>query len=223
MTGSTIPTNTAPTANTGEDQTVEATSFNGAPVTLDGSGSTDPDSTAGTNDDIVSFEWYEGSTFLGSGETKDHTFSLGEHTVTLIVTDSQGETDDDDVVITIVDTTGPTVNSISVSPDMLWPVNHKMVEVVVEVDAEDICDPEPICYIVDVTSNEPINGPGDGNTDLDWDYTDDPLVVLLRAERDGEGDGRVYTIHVVCEDASGNITLAEVDVTVPPDKGKKKK
>jgi hypothetical protein len=218
-----FPYDLPPVANAGPDQTVEQESYAGTEVTLDGSGSTDPDSTESTNDDIVSFEWYEEDTLLGSGETIDYTFQLGEHIVTLVVTDSHGDTDEDEVTITVEDTTPPTINSISASPDVLWPPNHKMVEVVVEVDAEDICDPEPLCVIVNVTCNEPINGPGDGNTDPDWEYTDDPLTVLLRAERAGGGNGRIYTVHVACMDASGNSTEASVDVTVPHDKGKGKK
>jgi hypothetical protein len=214
-----IPQNRMPIADAGSDQTVEQESYVGTEVTLDGSGSTDPDSTPGTNDDIVSFNWYEGTTLLGTGETLDHTFQLGTHAVTLRVTDSDGETDDDEVIVVVEDTTPPTINSISADPDELWPPNHKMVEVTVSVDAEDICDPEPFCYILGVSCDEPINGPGDGNTEPDWEFTDDPLVVLLRAERAGGGDGRVYTIDVVCEDASGNITTDTVDVIVPHDKG----
>ena len=45
---------------------------------------------------------------------------------------------------------------------------------------------------------------------------------MLRAERAGGGTGRVYTICVKCEDASGNIAEATVDVTVPHDQGKGK-
>jgi hypothetical protein len=33
------------------------------------------------------------------------------------------------------------------------------------------------------------------------------------------GSGRVYTIHVECSDASGNVTTGTVDVTVPHDQG----
>jgi len=215
--------NSPPVANAGPDQTVEAMSSAGALVTLDGSGSADPDSTPGTNDDIVSFQWYEGTVFLGSGEILIHTFQLGSHVVTLRVTDTAGEIDEDELIITVADTTAPTVTSISANPDVLRPPNHKMVEVIVEVVAEDNVDPEPFCYVVDVIANEPVNGPGDGNTESDWAYTDDPLVVLLRAERAGGGNGRIYTIHVMSEDASGNITIANVDVSVPHDKGKGKK
>jgi hypothetical protein len=122
-----------------------------------------------------------------------------------------------------LDITPPTIDEVYAHPDVLWPVNHKMVEVAVEVDVDDNCDPEPYCYILGVFSNEPINGPGDGNTDPDWEYTDNPLVVLLRAESAGDGDGRTYTIHVECKDVSGNTAIAEVEVIVPHDQGGGKK
>ncbi len=214
--------NSAPVADAGEDLTVEQESYHGTEVTLDGSGSTDPDSTPGTNDDIVSFDWYEGDTFLGSGETMNYIFPLGPHPVTLVVSDSFGETGDDEVMIVVEDTTPPSICSVSASPNTLWPPNHKMVDVTVTAAAEDICDAAPVCRIVDVTSNEPIDGLGDGHTEPDWEITG-AATVKLRAERAGVGTGRVYTIHVECTDASGNTATATVDVTVPHDKGEGKK
>jgi hypothetical protein len=213
--------NNPPTAGAGLDQTIEATSPAGASVTLDGSGSTDPDSTPGTNNDIEFFDWYEGATHLGSGETINYTFPLGTHTVTLVVTDSFEETDDDEVIIVVEDTTPPTINSVSASHSVLWPPNHGMVNVTVTVDAEDICDPAPVCNIVDITSNEPIDGLGDGDTAPDWEITSD-LTVNLRAERAGVGTARVYTIYIECTDASGNTAAATVEVTVPHDLGEGK-
>jgi hypothetical protein len=160
--------------------------------------------------------------FLGSSEIVDYTFALGTHTVTLVVTDSYGETDDDETTIVVQDTTQPTINSISADPAVLWPPNHKMVEVIVTVDAEDICDATPACNIINVTSNEPINGLGDGNTEPDREVTGD-LSVKLRAEHAGGGTGRVYTIHIACTDVSGNTATATVEVNVPHDQGKGKK
>jgi hypothetical protein len=204
--------NMPPVADAGPDQTVEQDSHAGAGVTLDGSGSSDPDGDPLT----YAWTWAGGS---ASGVTPTITLPLGTTTITLVVNDGTLDSDPDTVDITVEDTTPPTINSISADPDVLWPPNHKMVEVTVSVEFEDICDPEPFCYILGVSSNEPINGPGDGNTEPDWEYTDDPLVVLLRAERSGGGDGRIYTIEVECMDASGNITMVDVEVTVPHDKG----
>jgi len=56
-----------------------------------------------------------------------------------------------------------------------------------------------------------------------WElFDDEPLVALLRVERAGGGNGRVYTIDVECIDASGNTATAMVEVTVPHDQGKSK-
>jgi hypothetical protein len=143
-------------------------------------------------------------------------------TRTWTATDECGNSSSCVQTIAVVDTTPPTIHSVSASPNILWPPNHKMVEVTVTVDAVDICDPAPVCNIVNVTSNEPINGQGDGNTEPDWELTGD-LTVNLRAERAGGGTGRVYTLHIECTDASDNTIAATVEVTVPHDQGKGKK
>ena len=44
-----------------------------------------------------------------------------------------------------------------------------------------------------------------------------PLTVRLRAERLGEGTGRVYTIVIKCTDRAGNSAFKTVTVTVPHD------
>jgi hypothetical protein len=43
--------------------------------------------------------------------------------------------------------------------------------------------------------------------------------VQLRASRDGNGDGRVYTITFRARDASGNTSFVTATVTVPHDQG----
>ena len=73
--------------------------------------------------------------------------------------------------------------------------------------------------LVSVTSNEPDNGLGDGDTANDIVIVDD-FTFNLRAERSGTGQGRVYTITYQVTDACGNSTLASATVTVPHDKGK---
>ena len=64
-----------------------------------------------------------------------------------------------------------------------------------------------------VTSNEPVNAIGDGNTEPDWTITGD-LTVYLRSERSGTGDGRLYTIDVECSDGSSNVSMTSVEVSV---------
>ena len=115
--------------------------------------------------------------------------------------------------VSVVDTFPPVIKSLKASPNVLWPPNHKMVSTSIVVDTSDVCDTTPICKIIAVESNEPVNGTGDGDTDPDWEIIGD-LTVNLRAERDGAGTGRIYTVIVECTDASGNSSNAETAVTV---------
>ncbi len=57
-------------------------------------------------------------------------------------------------------------------------------------------------------------GTGDGDIGPDIRITS-PIKVRLRAERDPNGTGRVYTILVETSDPLGNKRLDEVTVTVP--------
>jgi hypothetical protein len=205
--------NSPPVADAGDDRTIEQATLAGTEVPLDGSGSYDLDN------NIVSYEWYEGEVLLGSGEIIQYTFQLGTHAVTLVVTDAYGETDEDEVVIIVTDETPPTIGSLTASPDVLWAPNHKMVEVTIGAVTSDICDADPVSRIISVTSNEPVNDIGDGNTEPDWEITGD-LTVDLRAERAGPLTSRIYTITVECTDFSGNTTTSTVTVTVPHDQGK---
>ncbi len=95
-----------------------------------------------------------------------------------------------------------------------------MVQVTVNASASDNCDGNPVCKISSVSSNEPENGLGDGDTSPDWEIIGD-LTVNLRAERSGKGSGRIYTIAVMCTDAVGNSSSGNVSVNVPHDRGKK--
>lgn len=122
------------------------------------------------------------------------------------------------ITITPVDTTPPVIDSLTANPNSLWQPDHKMAPVTLSVAVKDLCDTAPACRITGVTSNEAVNGPGDGNTSPDWEILG-TLIVNLRAERAGSGGGRIYTITTQCIDASGNSTSATVDVTVPHSSG----
>ncbi|MBV8518046.1 MAG: HYR domain-containing protein [Acidobacteria bacterium] len=139
------------------------------------------------------------------------TFALGTTTVNCTATNSAGSTSGS-FTVTVVDTTPPVVTSTTASPNSIWPPNHKMVNVTVTVNAIDAVDLTPTSRIIGVTSNQPINGPGDGNTNSDWVITG-PLTLQLRAERAGSND-RVYTITVETKDDAGNATTSTVKVTV---------
>ena len=85
--------------------------------------------------------------------------------------------------------------------------------------SEDYDGEEPSCRIISVSSNEPDNGLGDGDTAPDWEIMG-AATVNLRAERAGNGAGRVYTLTVECTDPAGDSATEYVTVTVPHDQGK---
>jgi hypothetical protein len=87
-----------------------------------------------------------------------------------------------------------------------------MVDVSLTVIATDLVDPAPMSHIVSVTSSQPDNGTGDGDTANDSVITG-PLTVQLRAER-SQGVDRVYTITIATTDFSGNTAQGTVNVTV---------
>jgi parallel beta-helix repeat protein len=201
-----------PVAEAGVDQTVLVVNDCRAEVTLDGTGSFDPDG------DTLTYVW-TGSFGTASGPSPTVRLPLGTHAITLTVNDGKGGTASDNVTITVKDGTPPKITKLAASPNVLWPPDHKMVPVSVNVSVSDNCDSKPVCKITSISSNEPENGLGDGDTAPDWKITGN-LTLNLRAERSGKGKGRVYTINVMCKDVYGNGSAGTATVTVPHDKGK---
>lgn len=110
------------------------------------------------------------------------------------------------------------VSNASVDQSTLWPPNHKLVPITVNYTLQNLCTTlRTVTTTLSVTSNEAINGTGDGNTDPDWVVVD-PHHVLLRSERAGTGNGRVYTITIKATDSKGNVATQAVTVTVGKDK-----
>ena len=192
-------TNQAPVANAGADQTVTADGSCSAIVRLDGGASSDADG------DPLTFTW-TGPFGTVAGSTAAVSLPAGTHVITLTVRDGRGGSSSDTLVVTVVDTTPPAVQSATATPSVLSPANHQWVAVMVTVSAVDGCGGSVRCRITSVTSNEPL---GD-----DWVITGD-LTLKLRAERLNKGTGRIYTVTIVCTDAAGNEATKTVTVTVP--------
>ena len=135
----------------------------------------------------------------------------GITTITWTATDPSNNTTTCLQTITVVDNEPPVIAGESASVVVLSPSNHTMRDVAISYTATDNC---AVTSVVNVTSNEPINGVGDGDTDPDWIVTDNHHVVL-RAERSAKGTGRIYTITITATDASGNTATKTVEVRVP--------
>lgn len=88
--------NSPPVASAGPDQTKSCGSTPVAPVTLDGSASSDPDH------DSLSFEWRdEGNNLVGASPVVNLTVAVGVHAYTLTVNDGHGFTSSDSVNVTV--------------------------------------------------------------------------------------------------------------------------
>lgn len=208
--------NQPPVADAGGPYEADCAGPGGAEVTLDGTASSDPDG------DPISFSWSAPGVIFddASSPTPKATFPLGTTTVTLIVDDGNGGTSIDETEVTVTEDTAPPTITIALSRDVLWPPNHKMVEIWADVTVTDNCDDDPEWYLLSVESSEPDNGKGDGNTVDDIQGanvgTQDEHFEL-RSERQGGGDGRKYTITYTAEDAAGNVAVVEACVRVPHD------
>ena len=108
------------------------------------------------------------------------------------------------VPVTVVDNEHPSMTAVVASIASLWPPNHRMVDITLDYGASDNCG-SATCA-VSVASDEP--------GDAEWEIVDTHHV-RLRAEREGSGLGRTYTISVTCTDAAGNTTVKSVAVLVP--------
>ena len=142
---------------------------------------------------------------------------LGDTSVTFTGTDDSSNAGMCSATVTVQDTIAPTI-SLTLAPAAHWPPNHKLFEVTATVVVDDICDPDPAITLTSITSNEPDDGLGDGDTAGDIqgaDFGTEDYTFLLRAERSGLGTGRIYTVTYTVSDGSGNETSAVAYVTIP--------
>lgn len=145
---------------------------------------------------------------------------LGTTTVTFTATDSGGASASCPATVTVVDTIPPQI-SVTLSRDLLWPPNHKLVDITATVNVTDVCDPHATFVLTSIASSEPDDGLGDGDTANDiqsYEIGTADTSFQLRSERSGLGSGRVYTIVYTASDKSGNTAQASATVNVPHDR-----
>ena len=147
-----------------------------------------------------------------------NTFPVGTTTITWTATDWAGNTATATQQVTVIDNTVPVITTNGQTLSM-WPPNHKystfqLTQFVT--GASDNCGGVSISNVVieKVTSDEIENGNGDGNTTNDIVIAGDCKSVQLRSEREGAGDGRVYTITFKVTDTHGNVGRATAKVVV---------
>ena len=147
---------------------------------------------------------------------------VGNYGVGYSATDPSGNTGTAARQVSVADTTPPVLTVVSPGP-ILWSPNHDYASFATTnlvTSATDTCDHAVSIgevVITQATSDEPQNAPGSGNTINDIVISSDCHSIQLRKERDGGGNGRVYTVFFRVTDASGNRTTNSVKATVPLD------
>lgn len=208
--------NQPPVAHAGADQTKNENTL----VTLDGSGSHDPDL------DGLSYYWSQiggagvaltGATTASPTFTAPNVAAGGAFLIfQLTVHDGHVSSVADTVQVAVVNVNDPPVCTLAqASPNLLWPPNHTMTQVSIL----GLTDPQnqmlTITYPT-VKQDEPINGLGDGDTSPDAAVSGNDI--LLRAERTGNGNGRVYVVQFTATNADGAHCSGTVKVAVPHNK-----
>nr|NIW46316.1 hypothetical protein [Gammaproteobacteria bacterium]NIW97089.1 hypothetical protein [Phycisphaerae bacterium] len=164
-----------PFAEAGPDQVVECAcnTQEGTKVTLDGTGSYDE------GDNPLTFTWT--GPFVESpanGATPTVTLESGcpgEYVITLVVNNGIEDSEPNDVVITVVDTTPPEF-ALTVTPSVLWPPNHKMVEITPSWTVSDECDASPDVSLVNIVMSEGDDTIGVGHTSDDIQIGEDGSI-----------------------------------------------
>ncbi|MCI0553752.1 MAG: T9SS type A sorting domain-containing protein [Anaerolineae bacterium] len=182
--------------------------------------------TANTNAANPTFEWsVTGGTINGDNTGSSVSVTAGgAGTMAVSVEVTDGATNCSNSVtqnVTVEDNQAPVITA-AINPITLWPPNHQYVTINVSQCVASVTDncatlATNNVIITKVTSDEPedAKGGGDGNTKNDMVIAANCQSVQLRSEREGSGNGRVYTIHLSVNDGNGNTGTATCLVTVP--------
>lgn len=127
--------------------------------------------------------------------------------------DAAGQTEEIRTVEFKIDKTAPSL-TVELDPTSIWPPNRKMVTVHAALNAVDEGSGVESAWLTSITSNEPS---GD-EEDIQADIGTAAAAFELRAERSGDGTGRIYTVTYTATDKAGNRTPVSVTVTVPHDR-----
>lgn len=112
----------------------------------------------------------------------------------------------------------PDCSSAYASEDSLWPPQHNLVNV----EILGITDPDGDVLSITVDSvfqDEPTNGLGDGDTSPDASGIGTGIV-MVRSERSGTGNGRVYHVNFTANDGMSGSCTGTVNIRVDKNQGK---
>jgi predicted extracellular nuclease len=139
-------------------------------------------------------------------------FKTPSQIVSLYAADQFRVSDHDPVLIGLC---LPPTLKVKVSPNKLWPPNHKLVTV--QAKFKSSSDVSSVT-LLSVTSSEPDSGLGYGDKPGDIVIVDNDTI-KLRAERYSAGPGRIYTITYQAVNSCGGTVTTTATVTVPHNHG----
>jgi hypothetical protein len=142
-------------------------------------------------------------------------FPLGVTTNNYVITNASGASSTCSFDVYVFNTEPLVIENLTVSPETIWPPDHKMVPATIDYTVTDNCGGATYSQLW-VWSNESDDWSGDGKTVSDYEVLDEHHV-LLRAERSGTGTGREYYITVYVYGETGSYAIQQVVVTVPHD------
>ncbi|MBP6016607.1 MAG: M4 family metallopeptidase [Candidatus Promineofilum sp.] len=183
-----------------------------------GAGNTNPlagqPAFTGTDEGEVGGSWGQSQVNLGaagvsSGDTISLRYDMGMDGCTGI----DGWYVDDVNVYSCEPNQPPVCSGTVASTSRLWPANHKFISI----DVLGVTDAEgdPVTITIDsIRQDEAVDANGSGNTAPDGQGVG-TSTAQVRAERVGNGNGRVYYISFTAEDLYGGACSGQVQVGVP--------
>lgn len=113
-----------------------------------------------------------------------------------------------------IDTVPPQLH-VTLTPNVVWPPNRRMINIAAQIVVQDDMDPNPRVRLDSITCSDC----ADASADIsDATLGTDDRAFAVRSDRLGRRkEGRVYKVIYSATDAAGNVARAEAKVTVPHD------
>jgi hypothetical protein len=124
---------------------------------------------------------------------------------------------DDDCNGLVDDGFGPGTVSVTATPSVLWPPNHRMADIHVDVTVKPACPTACAAPVSVALASVSSSEPGDAR-DIQASLGAADFDIALRAERNGNSSERVYTLTYTATDCFGVSASGQTRVLVPHDR-----